>query len=121
MLRDAVLSFQLTHWKASALSRRKPEGQNLEAENFPCFPECGPRPSAKARFAGDGWCLHPDPEQQSWLENWIGFQDYHLAIQEDFEKEIMDHGKNLDAARKKLEKGPPLLNVGKWNESLARF
>ena len=50
-------------------------------------------------------CLRPDPEQQTQLENWIEFQNYHLHIDEGFHEYVKDRRGKLDAARKKLETG----------------
>lgn len=47
-------------------------------------------------------CLHIYPQQQSHLDNWIEFQNYHLDIHEGLAKEIDDRRKELDAERKKL-------------------
>lgn len=48
-------------------------------------------------------CLNLDRQQQSGLENWIEFQNYHLAIYESLEKDIRDDRGKLDGARKQLE------------------
>lgn len=44
-----------------------------------------------------------DPEQQSRLENWMEFQNYHLKRLERFEKKRDELKKELDDARKKAE------------------
>ncbi|KAK4990624.1 hypothetical protein LTR66_006748 [Elasticomyces elasticus] len=48
-------------------------------------------------------CLLLDPEQQSWLENWMEFQNYHLKRLERFEKKRDKLEKDLDKARDKAE------------------
>ena len=50
-------------------------------------------------------CLRPDPKQQSQLETWIEFQNYHLDIHERLEEEMTNDRQGLDMARKKLETG----------------
>jgi hypothetical protein len=44
-----------------------------------------------------------DPEQQSRLENWMEFQDYHLKRLEQFEKKQDELKKKLDDAQKEAE------------------
>ena len=48
-------------------------------------------------------CLRPDPGQQTRLENWIEFQNYHLELHELEERATKDKREKLDAARKRLE------------------
>lgn len=47
--------------------------------------------------------LQFDVEQQSRLENWMEFQDYHLQLHEGFEKKRDELKKKLDDARKEAE------------------
>ena len=47
--------------------------------------------------------LRSDSGQQSRLENWIEFQNYHLHTHEGLEKERDDLKEELDVARKKVE------------------
>ena len=48
-------------------------------------------------------CLRFNPQEQTRLENWVEFQDYHLHVHEDLEKKVEAESKDLEAATEKLQ------------------
>ena len=46
--------------------------------------------------------LYIDPEQQSRIETWLEFQNYHLHLHEYFERDVRTEEKRLEFTRKKL-------------------
>ena len=56
-------------------------------------------------------CLLPEPSQQTRLENWIEFQDYHLELHELEEKGLKEEWENLDTARKRWETSREAIDV----------
>jgi hypothetical protein len=80
-----ILSAQLSDWKRF---------RSLQRKTFLAFQD-----KVRDRLRRN----HPDPEQQSQLENWTEFQNYHLQKHMEFEKDVQDDKEKLAAARKKLE------------------
>ena len=48
-------------------------------------------------------CLHLDPKQQSRIETWVEFQNYHLHIHENLEKKVLVEEEGMETTRKKLD------------------
>lgn len=69
-------------------------------KTFADFEDAVLKRQRRHRLEGD-ISLHPEPSQQSRLENWIEFRDCHLQIRDRCEKEIQTERENLAAARSK--------------------
>ena len=96
-----VLTAQLSDWRKSCDFQKRNRQYYIAQDRFPEF---GDRVRDRRRRHGleGGVCLLPNPEEQSRLQNWIEFQNYHLNLHEDEEKKTKDERDKLDAARKRL-------------------
>jgi len=96
-----VLTAQLSDWRKSCDFQKRNRRYYVAQGTFPKFVD---RVHDRRRRHGleRGVCLLPDPEQQSRLQNWIEFQNYHLNLYEDEERKTKDKRDKLDAARKRL-------------------
>lgn len=99
-----VLTAQLSDWREFCDHQKRIRQYYLQRNTFSVFLNKVWDRRRRHGFEGD-ICLHLDPEQQSRLENWIEFQNYHLEIHEGLQREITDDREELDAAQKKLETG----------------
>ena len=98
---DVVLRAQLSDWqkfrafqkKVRRYYRQRPFNENV---NKAC---------ERQRRYGLGGDVHLqfDVDQQSRLENWMEFQDYHLQLHEGLEKERDELKKKLNDARKEVD------------------
>ena len=93
---------QRNDWKEFRGFQKRNRRHYLQLKTFTAFEDKVRERRRKHQLEGDV-CLHPDPIQQSRLETWIEFQDYHLQIHERLEKEAQTGKENLDTARRKLE------------------
>jgi hypothetical protein len=74
----------------------------LQQNIFPKFLKRARDRRRRHGLEGDVFLL-PDPGQQSQLESWIEFQNYHIEPHEGYEKDLQGKTEELDSARKKLE------------------
>ncbi|MCJ1464627.1 hypothetical protein MMC07_003240 [Pseudocyphellaria aurata] len=95
---DAILCSQAADWRSFRLGQRWARA-NYRNKPFSRFigPVCERR--RKYNLCGDVRLLM-DPTQQSQLENWMEYQDYHLVRFEKFEKEQDKTKQQLNSARK---------------------
>lgn len=96
-----VLTAQLSDWRKSCDFQKRNRRYYIAQGTFPEF-EDRVRDRRRRHGLEGGVCLLPDPEEQSRLQNWIEFQNYHLGLHEDEERKTKDERDELDAARKRL-------------------
>jgi hypothetical protein len=96
-----VLRAQLSDWERFRGFQRKIR-QYYRHKSFSDFEEKVRERRRRHQLGGDVR-LRFNSGQQSRLENWIEFQNYHLHIHEGLEKERDDLKEELDVARKKVE------------------
>ncbi|KAK5011578.1 hypothetical protein LTR28_012895 [Elasticomyces elasticus] len=96
---DVVLCAQLSNWRKFRASQPKVRRRFRNKPLSEFMDEV--RERRRRHKADSNICLLLDPEQQSWLENWMEFQNYHLKRLERFEKKRDELEKDLDKARDK--------------------
>lgn len=113
---DLVLCTQLQDWAKFRNYQGRVRQYHRRRKTFADFLEKVRDRRRRYGLKGD-ICLQLNSRQQSRLETWIEFQNNHLEIHDGLEKEIKDDGKELDAARKKLETGASALTDAQDVES----
>lgn len=98
-----MLTAQLFNWRLFCKFQDQVRQYYLKRGTFPDFVE-EVRDRRRRHGLEVDMCLLADPKQQSRLENWIEFQNYHLMLHERIEIEENDKREERDAARKELEK-----------------
>lgn len=86
---DVVLCAQLLDWEEFRNSQTEVR-RRIDFDDF----AKQVRDRCRRHKLNDDVCLHPDPRQQTPLENWVEFQDYHLRVHEKLEKR-RNHQKGL--------------------------
>lgn len=96
-----VLTAQLSNWTKSHEFQKRSRQYYVPRRAFPMFIDgvCNRR---RRHELEEYVYLLPDPEQQSWLQNWIDFQNYHLNLHEDEERNTKNEKDKLEAARWRL-------------------
>lgn len=98
---DLVLRAQLSDWEQFRRSQKKIR-QHYRHKAFSDFEE-EVRQRRQRHQLGGNIRLRSDPGQQSRLENWTEFQDYHLQNLERLEKQIDGRKEALDVAQMKAQ------------------
>ena len=98
-----VLTTQLSDWGVFCEFQDKIRQYCLKRGTFPNFVDKVHDRRRRHGLETDVRLL-PDPKQQSRLENWIEFQNYHLHSHECKEMEVKDKREKWDAARKEAER-----------------
>lgn len=111
-----VLSTQLEDWKAFCDYQKSIRRYYSTQKSFPRFQERVRNGRRRHRLEGDV-CLHADPEQ-SGLENWMEFQNFHLEIHDGYETDIKVNREKADAERNRVETGASGLTDGEVLEHL---
>ncbi|KAK3174020.1 hypothetical protein OEA41_001264 [Lepraria neglecta] len=96
-----VLTAQLSDWTNSCDFQKRNRRYYIPRGTFPKFVDRVRDRRRRHGLEGDVYLL-PDPEQQSRLQNWIEFQNYHLDLHEDEERKIKDETDELDTTRKRI-------------------
>ena len=94
----SVLPAQLSDWRSFRNYQERIRRYRLQRKNFTIYQEEVRDRRRRHGYEANGY-PHPDQKQQSRLENWIEFQNYHLAIHERFEENIKNEREKLRAAR----------------------
>ncbi|KAI4277518.1 MAG: hypothetical protein L6R35_006145 [Caloplaca aegaea] len=97
-----VLAEQLSDWTDSCDFQKRNRRYYVPRGAFPKFVDRVRDRRRRHGLEGDVYLL-PGPEQQSRLQNWIEFQNYHLHLHEDKERKTKDERDRVDTARKSLE------------------
>ena len=96
------LKAQLSDWKYFCKYQSQVRLHYLRRKTFGAFEEKVRDRRRRHGLEGDA-SLDPDPEKQSRLQNWIEFQNYHLELYENLERDTTHDREVLEAARKKTE------------------
>ncbi|KAL8769042.1 MAG: hypothetical protein Q9209_004828 [Squamulea sp. 1 TL-2023] len=96
-----VLTAQLTDWTDSYEFQKRNRRYYVPRRAFPNFVDTVRHRRRRHGLEGDVHLL-PNLEQQSQLQNWIEFQNYHLNLHEDEEMKTKDERDELDTSRKSL-------------------
>jgi hypothetical protein len=98
---DAVLCAELSDWWKFRAFQKRGRAQRRNKSSSKLVDEICKR---RRRHGLDGDAnLQPESNQQNRLENWVGFQNYHLKRLERFETKWNEVKKYLDSSRKKAE------------------
>lgn len=100
MAEGGIFCAQRKDWKAFRRFQERNRRHYLQRKTFAELETKIHERRRKYKLEGDVY-LHPDPMQQSRLENWIEFQDYHLQIHEELEKKVQSERECLDITRTK--------------------
>ena len=99
---DVVLRAQLSDWKRFRKFQERNRRHYSQKKTLGDFEDKVRERRRRHKVEGD-ICLRSEPGQQSRLENWIEFQDYHLQCHEKIEESIDELKTKLDKARKESE------------------
>ncbi|MCJ1263722.1 hypothetical protein MMC22_003592 [Lobaria immixta] len=104
----SVLSAQLSDWRSFRNYQERIRRYHLQRKSFTIYQEKVRDRRRRHGYEANGY-PHPDQEQQSKLENWIEFQNYHLAIHERIEEDLNSEREKLRSAcaRKQSEDADP--------------
>ena len=97
-----MLCAQLSDWKKFRKFQGKIRRYYLQQKTFSHFEDQVRERRRRHKVEGDVR-LRPEPGQQSQLESWVEFQDYHLQRHEGIKKDIDNLKTKLDGARKEIE------------------
>ncbi len=97
-----VLTAQLSDWEDFCKYQRGVRRYYLQRNTFATFLKRVRDRRRRHGLEGDVSLL-PDPGQQSQLETWIEFQNYHIELHEGYEKDLQGKTEELDSSRKQLE------------------
>ncbi|KAL9014763.1 MAG: hypothetical protein Q9173_000593 [Seirophora scorigena] len=95
----AVLTPQLSDWKASCDYQKRNRRYYVARGTFPVFVDRVRDRRRRHGLQGDVYLL-PEPEEQDRLQNWVEFQNYHLEHHECEERELKVRTEKWNAARK---------------------
>lgn len=96
------LSAQYSNWEYFRCYQEKIRRYHLQRQTFHVYLK-EMRNRLRRHRLQEHITLHPDRQQQSGLENWIEFQNYHFAIHETIEKDIKNGREELNDARNQSE------------------
>ncbi len=97
-----MLHAQLSNWKCFRNYQKRIRRHRLLRNSFPIYQNEVRDRRRRHGVEGDG-CIRSDPEEQTGLDHWIEFQNYHLAIYESLQKGIQKDAERLRVAKKQSE------------------
>ncbi|KAL9003069.1 MAG: hypothetical protein Q9188_004036 [Gyalolechia gomerana] len=97
-----VLCSQLRDWQIFRNFQAKNRRYILQRNTFAAFQDNVSDRRRRHKLEGDA-SLHPDPEQQRPLDDWIEYHDYHLMIREGLEQTIKSDEEMLASVQEEAD------------------